>query len=178
MRAMRRAALLAVPAVLVLAGCGDLDEIDVVRSGTATVPGGPAVPLSGVVATFPFSIGRDALAEEGIDPGDVDSARLVALRLEVTQGASLEDWLDAVSLWVEAPGLPRVLVASRTGIAALPDGTAAVDLEAAGVDLKPYVLADTTALTAEGSGTAPPVDTTLRATATVRVDVNVSGLFD
>jgi hypothetical protein len=167
-----------VPAALLLAACGDLDQIDVVRSGSATVPGGPAVPISGAVVEFPVSLGRDALAEQGVDPNDVDSARLVGLRLEVTQGTSLEQWLDDVAFHVEAPGLPAVLVASKTGIGALPAGTTAVELDAMGVDLKPYVLADTTSVTAEASGTAPPVDTTLRATATVRVDVNVSGLFD
>jgi hypothetical protein len=176
---MRRALAL-VPVALLLAACGDLDQIDVVRSGTATlpgVPGGAALP-GDAIPPFPFSLGRDALAEQGVDPNDVDSARLVGLRLEVTQGTSLEDWLDEVSFYVEAPGLPRVLVASKTGIGALPDGTTAVELDAAGVDLKPYVLADTTAVTAEGAGTIPPVDTTLRATVTVRVDVNVSGLLD
>lgn len=173
-------ALAAVPAALLLAACGSLDEIDVVRSGTATVPGvagAPPLP-AGAMASFPFSLGRDALGEQGIDPNDVDSARLVGLRLEVTQGTSLEDWLDQVSFYVEAPGLARVLVASKSGIRALPDGTTAVELDAAGADLKPYVLADTTTVTAEGAGIAPPVSTTLRATVTVRVDVNVSGLLD
>jgi hypothetical protein len=176
---MPRALLLA-PAVLLLAACGHLDEVDVTRSGSATVPGaqgGAALP-AGAFATFPFSIGRDALAEQGIDANDVDSARLVGLRLEATAGTSLEAWLEDVAFWVEAPGLPRVLVAQRTGIGALPAGTTAVDLDVPGVDLKPYVLAPTTTVTAEGAGSQPPVDTTVRATMTIRVDVNVSGLLD
>ena len=176
---MARALALAPVVLLVAAGCGKIDQIDIVRSGSATVPGAPGgAPLpAGGIATFPISVGRDALSAQGIDANDVDSAKLVGLRLEVTQGTSLEKWLDAVSLYVAAPGLPRVLVAQKSGISALPDGTTFVDLDTPGVDLKPYVLAPTTDVTAEGSGTVPPVDTTVKATATVRVDVNVTGLL-
>ncbi len=173
-------ALAVAPAVLLLAaGCGKLDQFDLVRSGSATVPGAPGgagLPAGGI-ATFPISVGRDALQAQGIKPNDVDSAKLVGLRLEVTQGTSLEQWLDAVSIYVAATGMPRVLVARKTGIRALPAGTTAVDLDAMGVDLTPYVLAPTTDVTAEGTGTVPPVDTTVKATATVRVDVNVSGFL-
>jgi hypothetical protein len=168
------------PVALLAAACGHLDEIDVTRSGSATVPGGPggaALP-AGAFASFPVSIGRDALAAEGIDANDVDSARLVGLRLEVTAGTNLPAWLDQVAIYVEAPGLPRVLVASRSGIRALPAETTAVDLETSGTDLKPYALAPTTTVVAEGGGTQPPVDTTVKATMTLRVDVNVSGLLD
>jgi hypothetical protein len=174
---MNRALALA-PLVL-LAACGRIDQIDVVRSASATipgVPGGAALP-PGAVATFPIAIGRDALSAEGVNANDVDSAKLVGLRLEVTQGTSLEQWADALSIYVEAPGLPKVLVAQRSGIRALPAGTTRVDLDTPGVDLKPYVLAQTTSVTAEGSGSAPPADTTLQATATIRVDVNVTGLL-
>ncbi len=176
---MPRALALAPAALLALAGCGKLDQIDVVRSGSATVPGVPGgAPLpAGGIATFPISVGRDALSAQGISPNDVDSAKLVGLRLEVTQGASLDQWLDSVSLYVEATGMPRVLVATKSGIRALGPGTTKVDLDTQGVDLKPYVLAQTTTVTAEGTGNVPSVDTTVQATATVRVDVNVSGVL-
>lgn len=167
-------------AALLLAACGGLDEVELTRSGSATIegaPGGAALP-GGAFASIPLSVGRDALAEHGVDPDDVDSARVVALRLDVTAGTSLEAWLDDVAIWVEAPGLPRVQVAARGGIGALPAGTTAVDLDVSGADLKPYVLAPTTALIAEGGGSQPPVDTTVRVTMTVRVDVNVSGVLD
>lgn len=177
---MHRVLALAPAVLLLAAGCGGLDQIDIVRSGSATVTGvqgAPQLPAQ-AMASFPISLGRDALEAQGIDPNDVDSARLVGLRLEVTQGTSFEKWLDAVAVHVEAPGLPRALVAQKSGIRAMQAGTTRVDLDAAGVDLKPYVLAPTTTVFAEGTGTVPPEDTTIEATATVRVDVNVSGLFD
>ncbi len=176
---MRRLLALAPAVLLLAAGCGKLDRFDITRSGSATVPGAPggaALPAGGM-ASFPISVGRDALSAQGIDPNDVDSAKLVGLRLAVTQGASLERWLRSVSFYVEAPGLTRVLVAQKSGIDALPAGTTQLDLDTFGVDLKPYVVAPTTTVTAEGTGTVPPVDTTIQATATVRVDVNVSGLL-
>jgi hypothetical protein len=162
---------------LVAAACGDIDEVDVSRSGTVTVPGGSGPIVAGSVAV-PLVLGRQVLEDEGIDPSDVDSARLVGLRVEVVQGTSLEAWLDRIAFHVEAPGLPRVLVAERRDVGALPAGTRSIQLSTPGVDLKPYLLASTTTVTADVEGTQPPEDTTLRATATVRVDVNVSGLFD
>jgi hypothetical protein len=165
-------------AALLAAGCGGLDEIEFTRSGSATVPAGAAPLPAGAFVEFPFSIGRDALADEGIDPGDIDSARVVALRLEATDGTPLQAWLDRVAIHVEADGLPRVLVGERSGIRALPAGTAAVELDVSGADLKPYALAPTTAVVAEGEGELPPAATTVKATMTLRVDVNVSGLFD
>lgn len=174
---MRRA--LALGALLAATACGGIDEIDVTRSATASVPGSPggaALPV-GAVAPLDLTLGRDALRQEGIDPNDVDSARLVAFRLEATSGASLETWLDSVAIHVEGPGLPRVLVAQRSGIRSLAAGTRSVDLEVPGADLKPYLLAPTATVTAEAGGNQPAEDTAIRATATLRVDVSVSGLF-
>lgn len=171
---------LAACALLAVTACGSLDEVDVTRSATATVPGVPGgeVLPSGTISALGIALGRNALEEEGIDPNDVDSARLVALRLDVSSGASLETWMEAISFHVEAPGRPRVLVAQRGGIRSLPAGTRSVDLEVTGVDLKPYVLEPVATITAEATGRPPAEDTVLRATATLRVDVNVSGLFD
>lgn len=171
--------LAAVPAALLLATCGRLDEVDITRSATGTVPGAAGGrPISGVaLGGLDLFVDRKALEDNGIHPDDVDSARLVALRLEVTQGTSFDAWLDSVAFYVETAGQPRVLVAQRSGIRSLPAGTTAVDVDASGVDLKPYVLASDGTVTAEASGIQPPVDTTIRATATVRVNVNVTGLL-
>jgi hypothetical protein len=163
---------------LLAAACGDLDEVDITRSETATVPGGPGTPLVAGALALDLGLGRQLLEAEGIDPDDVDAARLVAVRLDVVEGASLEAWLDRIALHVVAPGLPRVLVAERRGIMALPAGTRTVQLSVSGVDLEPYVLAQSATVTAEVEGRQPADDTTLRGTATVRVDVNVGGLLD
>ncbi len=171
--------LAALPAALLLAACGRLDEVDITRTATGTVPGAEGGrPLSGAaLGSLDLFVDRKVLDENGVDPDDVDSARLVALRLEVTQGTSFEAWLDSIAFHVEAPGLPKVLVAQKSGIRSLPAGTTAIDMDTAGVDLEPYVLAADGTVSAEASGIQPPLATTIRATATVRVDVNVSGLL-
>ena len=175
---MRIARALA-PAVLLLAACGRIDKVDVKRSATVTVPGAPggaALPVDAIGA-IPLPIDRTVLQEQGIDPKDVDSARLVGLTLAVTQGSSLEAWLDSATFWIEAPGLARTLLARKSGIRALPSPTTSVALEAPGADLKPFLLADHSTLTVEASGIQPAETTTLEATATIRVDVSVSGVL-
>ena len=174
-----RTALALAPAVLLAAACGRIDQVDITRSATATVPGAPggaALPVD-AIGGIDLPSDRTALQQQGIDPKDVDSARLVGLRLAVTQGSSLEAWLDGATFWIEAPGIPRTLLARKTGIRALPSPATSVELEAPGTDLKPFLLADRSTLTVEASGIQPPETTTLEATATIRVDVSVSGLL-
>jgi hypothetical protein len=168
-----------VSASLLVAACGRLDEVDITRKASGTIPGAAgAAPLA-----IPSDVGlglmldRSVLAENGISPSDVDSAKVIALRITVMNGTSFEAWLDEVSFFVQAEGLPRALVAQKKGIRTLPGGTTVIELSTPGVDLKPYVLAPSSTVSAEASGRQPPVATTLEATATVRVNVNVTGLL-
>jgi hypothetical protein len=166
--------------LLVSLGCGGLDDVDVTRSAAGTIPGsavgGEARVLSGF-GTIDLG-GEEALRREGVDPDDIDSARLRAVRLEIEAGASLERWLDDVVIRARGSGLPEVTVAERHGIGALPPETRAVELDVSSqVDLAPYLTALSASLLIEATGTPPDTDTTVRITATVRVDVNVSGLL-
>jgi hypothetical protein len=164
-------------AALLLAACGSIDEVDVTRSATVTVPGGAGALPVDAIAAIALPLDRRALEDEGIEPDDVDSARLVALRIDVIEGTSFEAWLDEIAFLVEAPGHARAELARRGGIRALPAGTTALEVPTSGVDLKPYVLSETATVLGEASGVQPAADTTVRVTATVRVDVSVSGLF-
>lgn len=167
-------------ALLLLAGCGGLDEVNVTRSATVTIPAGPS-GTSLPDASFSglgIDLGSDVLDREGIEGNDVDSARLRRVRLTVKGGASLETWLDRVALFAEGPGLPRIQIAERSGIRALPAGTRQVDLDVPGDDLKPYLTAPSARITAEAAGRAPAEETSVETTATVRVNVNVTGLLD
>jgi hypothetical protein len=167
--------------LLLFVGCGRLDDVDVTRSASGTIPGsaagaGTAGPLTGF-GTIDLE-GERALREEGIDAGDIDSARLRAVRLEVEAGASFERWLDDVVIRARSAGLPDVTLAERHGIRGLPPGTRALELDVvSGADLEPYLTAPSASLLVEATGTPPEVDTTVRTTATVRIDVNVSGLL-
>jgi hypothetical protein len=166
-------------ASLLVAACGRLDEVDITRKASGTIPGAPGAPPLAIPPDVGLGLmlDRSALADNGINPSDVDSAKVIALRVSVSNGTSFEAWLDEVSFFVQGEGLPRALVAQKKGIRALPAGTTVIELSTPGVDLKPYVLAPSSTVSVEASGKQPPVATTLEATATIRVDVNVTGLL-
>jgi hypothetical protein len=164
---------------LLLASCARLDEVDITRTASGTIPGAAGAPPLAIPALAGLGLMLDeaTLRANGIEPKDVDSAKVVGLRLAVTNGTTFEAWLDAVSFFVQAQGLPRVLVAQKTGIRSLPPGTTVVELSTPGVDLKPYVVAPSATIAVEASGSQPPAATTIEATATIRVNVNVTGLL-
>jgi len=166
--------------LLAVTACGGLDEVDFTRSASVTIPAGPAgVPPATIGGFSPVDLGGEAaLREQGIDPGDIDSAHPRRLRLEVKQGSDLQTWLHDVVLMARAEGLPDVVVAEKHDIELLPDGTRVVDLDVhSDVDLKRYLVGQSPTLGIEATGTPPSEDTTVEITATVRVDVNVSGLL-
>jgi hypothetical protein len=153
--------------------------VDITRTASGTIPGAAGAPPLAVPALAGLGLMLDpsTFKANGIDPSDVDSAKLVGLRLAVTNGTTFEAWLDSVSFFVEAQGLPRVLVAQKTGIRSLPPGTTVVELATPGVDLKPYVATPSATIGVEAAGSQPSGATTVEATATIRVNVNVTGLL-
>jgi hypothetical protein len=166
--------------LLAVTACSRLDEVDFTRSATVTIPGSPAGGPSGTIGGFGAVDlgGEEALRAQGIDPGDIDSAHPRTLRLEGKDGASFDTWLDDIVLRARAQGLPEVIVAEKHGIRSLPAGTRVVDLDVhRDVDLKPYLIGQSPTLGIEATGTPPSADTQVEITATVRVDVNVGGLF-
>jgi hypothetical protein len=174
---MRR--LVAVLPLVALAACGRLDKVDITRSTSVTVPGDPragSLPPT-AVSGLRIPLGSDLLREQGIDPKDVDGARLRQVHVEVKSGTSLEKWMDAITLRAAAPGLPTIVLAQKSGIRSLPAGTSAVDLDVPGDELKPYLDAPTAEIGADAAGNAPSAETVVEVTATIRVDVNVTGLL-
>lgn len=166
---------LSIGLLLAAAGCGRLDEVDVTRSAIVSVPGDPAGGPARTVSGFrPAPRVEDALREEGLERGDIDSARMVRLRVELRAGTSFERWLDDVVVIVRADGLPDVAIAGKHDVASSPAGTRELELEVSGVDLERYLLGGNPMLGVEGTGTPPPEDTILLITGTARVDVDVS----
>lgn len=164
-----------------LAGCG-LDNFDVELDEEATVPGDPAA--NAVLDVLPFGtqfenidlLADQELRDEGVDAGDIDSAKIESMRLEVLDGASFEDWLDDVAFYVEAEGLERKLVAEKHDVRAMPAGTGVLELDVTRVELKPYVSKPLT-IVAEVAGRPPVEDTRIRATIVVGIDADVSNFL-
>lgn len=168
-------------ALFVASACADaqgIDDFDITRSAEAVIQGSL---LTQVLTPLGFAGLSDMqlsnaqeMANQGVKPHQIDSVKLKLLRLRVTKPASGQDltFLKRVKFYAESKGLEKKLVAQGGPFAA---GTTQADLQLLGTELKPYVTAASMSLTTEVEGHAPGQDTTLQATVTLRVDVDVSG---
>jgi hypothetical protein len=141
------------------------------------------------------------LENQGVTKNDVKSVELKRVRLEVTEplrnGAPLQDlrFLDSLSMYVAAPGMPEVLVAqsvppprpdggpvldggSPVG-ATFGVGVTSVDVPLApGVELKGYVTAPSmTVRTDIQANGKPALSCTVRFTTTLSVQVTAAGVL-
>ncbi len=174
-------------ALVLAAGCDSvkLDTFTITRTGSADIPGGPGLPvLSSVLSLgglndMKFSDSQE-FKNQGVKPSDVDSVTLSKLRLDVTKPASGQDltFFKSVKFYAEGKdpagaALPRVLLASGGPFTAGQNG---VDLTLTHVELKPYLTAPSMSITSDVDGQPPKQDSTVRATISLRVDVDVSGV--
>ena len=113
------------------------------------------------------------LDNQGVQAGDIQDAALTMFFLESTDppGSSLS-FLDSMELFVESPGLPRVLVASARSF---PAGEARVAFVLEDVDLTDYVVSQSLTLTTSVTGRRPDVETTVRAVYRFSVGVTTQG---
>lgn len=166
-------------ALLIAISCRSLDTFDIHESSAAVVPRGTAVEqLAGDVGFggfLGFNISQnETIKNRGVDRHEIDSVRLAALRLTITDPPSGQDlsFLDEVRFYVSAEGLERKLIADGGPFSA---GTTTTLLNIKGVEFAPYVAAPQMDITAEVSGNRPQEDTTVQADVTMTVDVNVDG---
>lgn len=111
------------------------------------------------------------LQNQGVGPGDIRDVRLTLLSLSVPEGQDLS-FLDSVDVYVEAPGLDAVLIASQD---AFPEGEPVVDLDLEDVDLTDYAVSQSMTLSTEVSGSRPSEDTTVTAAYALDVGVTTQG---
>ena len=126
---------------------------------------------------------------EGLDPMDspemeqyggtaaaVAEVYLTHASLTVTDGAPNMDFLDFIALYVEAPGMDRVLLAQEDDV---PAGKTHLPLDVHDVDLSDYVTAGLVQPIVVVSGIEPDLDpgslTTLRLDFTMSMGVSVAG---
>lgn len=161
---------------LALAACGGLDQVDVPLSYEVTLPSG-LTGVQGLPATSGGEVAQ-TIANQGVKPGDVDSARLTALTLthrspqcEGFAGCDLS-FVTAVEVRVSAPGQPDVVV-GRTGP---PGAVRRVELDREDVELAPYVSASEMTVTVQVTidpNVRPARAVVLGLDANLKVDVNV-----
>lgn len=167
--------LFPVLAAALLAAPGCHATFDVKVSSKSTVPGGglfqTLLPNGfGDFTSLDLSQTSD-FKNAGVAKGDVESVKLTALKLTVAAppDGTLE-FIDDISFFVEADGLPRVKVAEAHGI---PNDAKTVALTMTGVEIAAYVTAPKLSLTTEATAHAPKSDTQLQADAVFTVDPKI-----
>lgn len=162
-------------------GCGGLDEFEQVLEDEASIPGSffqPAAFALGYKGGFDgIQLSKaDSFQNAGVEPSDVDAIFVKSVHLEGTkpQIDRLDVILTSVELFVEAPGVPRATIATITQF---PPGASAVDLDAdTALNLKPYAVAPSMSVGANVTlRQAPALETTLKTTVKLLVDINLLG---
>ncbi len=167
-------------AVLMAFACGDVDNFDIVESSSTQIPG--CTVACQVLSTLPFAdfgamdiTANEELQNQGVSKSQIDSVKLTELVLAVTDPPGQDlTFIETIEFRVSSGRLPEQVIA-RGG--PFPPGASQVRLTVFDVELRPYAVADAMTITTEtGAGsTMPPQDTTIAATLTLNVDVNVSG---
>ncbi len=154
-----------------------LDDFDITRTASTTIQGSVLSQLLqplGFAGWTDMNLSSSAeMKNQGVKPNQIDSVKLKLLRLKVSKPTSQDlTFFKSVKFYAESKDLPKLLVAHGGPFAA---GQGSVDLTLDDGELKPYVTAAAMSLTSEVDGHSPAQDTTIDATVTLRVDVNVTG---
>jgi hypothetical protein len=162
---------------LPLATCGSLTRFGVSAEGHAVVlRGTPLETLLGQLgfedfATFDITQ-QEEFRNQGYKRSQIDSVKLKRLLLSVEDPPGQTcDFLDRISFFAEAEGLPRVEIARLDPI---PRDSNEIDLEILDVELADHATAESMSIVTEASGRRPENDTTIFALVDLEVDVNVT----
>lgn len=164
--------------VLLLACDGLLVRIRVNETAETTIPARSVV--EGLLDDFGFAgfTGLDItasqeLANQGVQPGDIVDTRVVRFDLRVLNPDDGDlSFLDALSVFVEAPGLDRVRIAHLDDF---PEGEAEVAMALDDVDITDHVASESMTVTTEASGRRPERATTVEADFGLSVGVTGQG---
>lgn len=100
----------------------------------------------------------------------VKEAKVKSLTLTITGPATQNfDFLEEISFYVEAPGQTKKRIAFKQ----IPKGVTTFSLDLDGVDLTPYVKADSIKITTEAKGKRPDNDTTIKAVLILTIGAGV-----
>jgi hypothetical protein len=155
----------------------NLDHIDVSVGGKATIPKASLLnTLLGNLAVTGFgSIDfSEQFQNQGVGKGDVDAVNMKTFTLTIDAPAAGNfDFIDAISFFAEASGVPKVQIATLSPV---PKGKTKLDLVVdATVDLAPFVVAPSMSISSQVKGSAPAEDTTVDAEVVLDVNVHIPG---
>jgi hypothetical protein len=174
---MRDRLVSALFAVTLWLGCeGGLFTIHVEEEAETTVPAGSLLEQLLGDLGFEGFLDMDVTASEelrnqGVEPGDVQDVRLESFDLSTVGQGDLA-FIESLDVYVSAPDLDEVLVASVAGI---PDGATYVALTVEDVDLTAYVVSRSMTFTTDITGHRPEEETTVKAEISLAVGVTGQG---
>lgn len=157
---------------------GTLIRIRVEESASTVIAEGTL--FEGILGDFGFGeftaldvTASEELANQGVEPGDIQDVRLVQFDLRATDpdGADLS-FLESIEVTVSAAGLDEVVIASGSDF---PPGSDFVALEIQDVDLTEYVVSESMDVSTNARGSRPDADTTVVAEFALSVGVTSQG---
>lgn len=159
-------------------GDGSLVHIDIDGSDKVTVQGGNVLEdLVGDLGFDSFTninlVDSQKLKNQGVEPGDISTARLVSFELELLEPEDGDlSFIDSFEIWVESPGLEPVLIAEAQEF---PDGETYVSFDVMDVDLVDYVVSESMTFSTDISANSPREDSVVQASYVIDVGVTLQG---
>jgi hypothetical protein len=169
-------------AALASAGCG-LNKFDDTLTDEATIPGKLMTMGQPFSLTYSggFQSGLDLSSEKtfqnnGVSPDKVDAIFVKKVHIEGTnpQIDRLDVILQSLTIWVEAPNVPRQTIATGSDFPAM---SSAADLMVMSqINLKPYAVSKSMKVgTDVVLKQQPAFSTTIKTTVTIEVDIHLPG---
>ena len=167
--------------VLAMACQGKIATIELSESAEATIEGQSTLGgLTDLVGALGFEGFTDMdisqsqdLVNQGVEPGDIETAVVTSFRLAVLEPTDGDlSFISSLEIWVEAPDLEPVLVASQTDF---PVGSSEILFNLEDVELVDYVVSDSMRITTEATGSVPSETTKIEASATFEIGVTAQG---
>ncbi len=158
-------AVLCVVCMMAIAGCAALPlPVNINIREQADVEGGTA--LEGMLGGFQFSrfaaldvTQSQEFQNTGASRQHIQRASVSVLALTVLSPANQDfNFIEEIAFFAEAPGQPRQRIARKV----VPRGVRHFDLDLDGIDLTPYVKAESMRITTEVKGRRPASDTRLQ----------------
>jgi hypothetical protein len=164
--------LLIVLALFSTANCSGIDNVQVSREGSGTLPARmPEDSASTLPALFSMKVATD---EEGsqVNPDQIDRLYLDELILESESERRGDDFglLDEIDVYIETDDMDPILVAHGGPFEA---GETRIELETTGVDISNYLRSDEITVSTRAKGKLPRQEMDIAAKAVFTVDVNV-----
>lgn len=159
-------------------GDGSLVHIDIDGSDKVEVRGGNALEdLVGDLGFDSFTniniVDSQKLKNQGVEPGDISTARLVSFELELLEPEDGDlSFIDSFEIWVESPGLEPKLIAEAQDF---PDGETYVSFDVMDVELVDYVVSESMTFSTDISANSPREDSIVQASYVIDVGVTLQG---